>query len=575
MALRKSRLKLGELLVKEGLISEEQLNKAISAQKQEGKRIGEVLIKLGLVNEKDIVVTLGKQLNIPYASLAKGLLTPAPDQELEKLVPEDFARQHCLIPLSRNLNSLTVAFADPLDVIMMDNLKKMTGCDINPIVASESDIIQAIGKFYTEKDLLTEAISESYEEEDISAKAEKALDEDSLSLDSIIAKAEEAPVVKLVDLILRQAIKDRASDVHIEAFTNKISIRYRIDGVLYEIPPPAHHLFLAIISRIKILAKLDIAEKRLPQDGAFIVKAANKVIDLRVSTIPTVYGEKIVLRILDKTQVPLDLGQLGFEPKDLENYRKAIRSPWGLIFITGPTGCGKSTTLYASLNEIKSPHKNLISIEDPVEYRLEGINQVQAKVDIGLTFANAMRAFLRQDPDIIMVGEVRDLETAQICIRAALTGHLVLSTLHTNDAPTAINRLINIGMPSYLIAPSLLLVGAQRLVRKLCPECKEAYEPTAEVLGNIKLNTDLIYRPRGCDYCTQTGYRGRVAIYEIMLNNQPLREAITKAAAYQQLKEISKQSGMKMLYENGLKKVEQGITSLEEALSVTLTGAEI
>lgn len=572
MALRKSRLKLGELLVKEGLITNEQLEKAIAVQKQEGKRIGEVLVRLGLVTEKDIVVTLGKQLNIPYASLAKGLLEPDPNQDLEKLVPESFARQYCLIPISRNLNSLTVAFSDPLDVLMIDNLKKMTGCDVNPIVASESDIAQAIDKFYGEKNLLKEAISKSYDEEQEVAGITEIVEEESLSLDALIAKAEEAPVVKLVDLILRQAIKDRASDIHIEPFKERISIRCRIDGVLYEIPPPARHLLLAIVSRIKILARLDIAEKRLPQDGAFIVKVENKIIDLRVSTIPTVHGEKVVLRILDKSQVPLDLSQLGFETKDLENYRQAIQSPWGLVFLTGPTGCGKSTTLYASLNEIKSPHKNLLSIEDPVEYRLDGINQVQVKPEIGLSFANGLRAFLRQDPNIIMVGEVRDLETSQICIRAALTGHLVLSTLHTNDAPTAVSRLMDIGVAPYLISPSLILVGAQRLVRKLCPECKEAYEPTQEALGKVKLNADLIYRPRGCDYCNQTGYRGRSAIFEIMLSNERLKEAISRGANYQQLREIARETGMKTLYENGLKKVEQGITSLEEALSVTLIG---
>lgn len=574
MALRKSHLKLGEILVKEGLITEEQLAKAIQAQKQEGKRIGEVLLKLGLVSEKDIVVTLGKQLNIPYASLAKGLLEPDLNQDLDKLVPESFARHYYVIPLSRNLNSLTVALADPLDVIMMDNLKKLTGCEINPIISSESDIKKAIDKFYGEQDLLKAAITESYEEESITQDAEKADAEGGLSLDTLIARAEEAPVVKLVDLILRQAIKERASDIHIEPFGDRISIRYRIDGVLYEIPPPAYHLLLPIVSRIKILAKLDIAEKRLPQDGGFLVKIENTTIDLRVSTIPTVFGEKAVLRILDKSRVPLDLGQLGFETKDLENYRKAIQSPWGLVFLTGPTGCGKTTTLYATLNEIKSPHKNLLSIEDPVEYRLEGINQVQVKPEIGLTFANGLRAFLRQDPNIIMVGEVRDLETAQICVRAALTGHLVFSTLHTNDAATAIGRLIDIGVASYLIAPSLLLVGAQRLVRRLCPECKEAYEVTPEVLGRVKLNADLIYRPRGCDYCNQTGYRGRIAVFEMMLANDRLREAIGRGASYQELRNLAQETGMKTLYENGLRKVEDGITSLEEALSTTLV-AEI
>jgi type IV pilus assembly protein PilB len=571
MPLRKSRLKLGEMLVKEGIITGEQLQKAMQVQKQEDKKIGEILVKLGIVTETDIVVTLGKQLDIPYASLAKGLLQPDPHQDLDKLVPHSFARQYRLIPLSRNLNSLTVAFADPLDVIMMDNLKKMTECDINPIVASESDILKAIETFYAEKDLLQQAVTESYEGKSV-VEIEKVTDEKSLSLDSLIAKAEEAPVIKLVDLILRQAIRDRASDIHIEPYKDRISIRYRIDGVLYEIPPPARHLFLAIISRIKILSKLDIAEKRLPQDGAFVVRVENKVIDLRISSIPTVYGEKIVIRILDKSQVPLDVGQLGMEARELEIYRKAIKSPWGLVFLTGPTGCGKSTSLYATLNEIKSPHKNLLSIEDPIEYRMEGINQVQAKPEIGLTFANGLRAFLRQDPDIIMVGEVRDLETAQICTRAALTGHLVLSTMHTNDAATAIGRLVDIGVPHYLVAPSLLLVGAQRLVRRLCPECKEAYEPASKPVDKVKINADLIYRPNGCDHCNQTGYRGRSAIYEVLLMNERLKAAVSRGANYQELREIAKETGMKTLYENGLKKVEEGITSLEEALSATLVG---
>ncbi|MFH1045398.1 MAG: ATPase, T2SS/T4P/T4SS family [Candidatus Omnitrophota bacterium] len=574
MALRKSRLRLGELLVKDGLITEEQLEKAIQAQKKEGERIGKVLVKLGLVTEKDIVVILGKQLSIPYASLAKGLLEPDPNQDLEKLVPESFARQYFLIPLSRNLNSLTVAFADPLNVIVIDNLKKMTSCDINPIVASETDIVQAIDAFYGEKNLLHEAITQSYDADTVDIEFEKATDEENLSLDSLIAKAEEAPVVKLVDLVLRQAIKDRASDIHIEPSRERLTIRYRIDGVLYEIPPPARHLFLAIISRIKILSKLDIAEKRLPQDGAFTVKIDNRIIDLRVSTVPTVYGEKAVMRILDKSQVPLDISKLGFAQRELEIYRKAIHSPWGLIFLTGPTGCGKSTTLYATLNEIRSPTKNILSIEDPVEYRLDGINQVQARNDIGLTFANGLRAFLRQDPDIMMVGEVRDMETAQICVRAALTGHLVLSSLHTNDAPTAIGRLIDIGVPNYLLAPCLLLVGAQRLVRKLCPECKEAYEPSPEALGKIKLNADLIYRPRGCEYCNQTGYHGRIAIYELMVITEKLREAIGQSATYQQIKKTAQEGGMKSLHENGLKKVEEGQTSLEEALSATFTGEQ-
>ncbi|MDD5565885.1 MAG: GspE/PulE family protein, partial [Candidatus Omnitrophica bacterium] len=394
--------------------------------------------------------------------------------------------------------------------------------------------------------------------------------EEELSLDKLIARAEEAPVVRLVDLIIHQAISERASDIHIEPFKEKISLRYRIDGRLYEIPPPARHLHLAIISRVKILSKLDIAEKRLPQDGSFVVKIENRPIDIRVSLIPTIYGEKVVLRLLDRTQVVLDLNLLGFDPGQNALIRKAIHSPYGLLFLTGPTGCGKTTTLYAILSEIRSPTTNIVTIEDPVEYKLDGINQVQIKPEIGLTFASALRSFLRQDPDIMLVGEVRDLETAQICIRSALTGHLVLSTLHTNDAPSAVSRLIDIGVEAYLITPSLICVVAQRLLRKLCVHCKEAYEPTPEQLKGINIKADLLYKPKGCAKCNQIGFRGRACIAEVMVLNNQLRELINAKASFQQLREVAMASGMQTLYESALKKVEDGTTSLEEALAVTL-----
>ncbi|MBU1888417.1 MAG: Flp pilus assembly complex ATPase component TadA, partial [Candidatus Omnitrophica bacterium] len=456
--MKKSGDKLGQILLKEKIITEEGLDKALEVQKKEGGKLGELLINIGLVSEKDIVIAVAKQLSIPYASYAKGLLKPAEGQELSKMVPEEYARRHMLLPISKHLNSLTVAFVDPLDLITIDSLKHMTGCEINPIIATGSDLKRAIDEFYGKEDLLKDAISDSYELEDFAV--EKSGESDDLSLDELISRAEEAPIVKLVDLLLMQAIKDRVSDIHIEPFKNKINIRYRIDGVLYEIPPPAKHLLPALVSRIKILSNLDIAERRLPQDGSFLVKVEKKGIDIRVSSIPTIYGEKVVMRILDKSATPLDLGELGFEAQELESFRKAIFSPHGLILITGPTGSGKTTTLYAALNEMKSPHKNICTVEDPVEYKLEGINQVQIKPKIGLTFAAALRSFLRQDPDIIMVGEVRDMETAQICVRSSLTGHLVLSTLHTNDAPSAISRLIDIGIEPYLISSSLILVGA-------------------------------------------------------------------------------------------------------------------
>ncbi len=569
--MKKSREKLGQILLKEGLITEEQLEKALAIQKKESTRLGETLINLGIVTEKDIVIAMAKQLSIPYASYAKGLLKPADDQELARLVPEDYAHRNMLLPISRHMNSMTVAFMDPLDLITIDNLKRMTGCEINPIIATKSDLQRAIDEFYGKEDLLKDAISDSYELEEF--KTEKDVEED-LSLDDLIARAEEAPVVKLVDLILMQAIKDRASDIHIEPFKNKINIRYRIDGVLYEIPPPAKHLLPAIVSRVKILSNLDIAERRLPQDGVFFVKVDNKAIDIRVSTIPAIFGEKVVMRILDKSATPLNLGDLGFDPDDLERFRKAIISPHGLVLITGPTGSGKTTTLYAALNEIKSPRKNISTVEDPVEYKMEGINQVQIKPNIGFTFAGALRAFLRQDPDIIMVGEVRDLETAQICIRASLTGHLVLSTLHTNDAPSAISRLIDIGLEPYLISSSLIMVGAQRLVRRLCPECKEAYETTPSLAKDFGIKQELLYKPKGCDYCGHTGYRGRIAIYEIILINDRLRELIARGASLGDIKDKVKEIGSRTLLQSGIKKAEEGMTSIEEVLSITLVAGE-
>ncbi|MDI6758791.1 MAG: ATPase, T2SS/T4P/T4SS family [Candidatus Omnitrophota bacterium] len=561
-------LKLGELFLKEGLITENQLEKAIDAQKKEGSRLGEVLIKLGMIKEDQMVSVLGKQLNIPYFSLGTGMLKPAMDQSLEQLIPQDFAFKNAALPLSRTLKSLTVAMADPLDLILIDSLRRLTSCEINTVIATRQDILKAIESFYGKSQMLKEAVDASYE----SGSAVLVIEDlgEELSLDKLIARAEEAPVIKLVDLFIRQAIDERVSDIHIEPFKDKISLRYRIDGKLYEIPPPAKHLHLPIISRIKILAKLDIAEKRLPQDGAIAVRIEGRSIDIRVSIIPTIYGEKAVLRLLDRGESVLDLGRMGFDSKQLEQIRHAINAPYGLVFVTGPTGSGKTTTLYAVLNEIKSPAKNIITVEDPVEYRLEGVNQVQVKPDIGLTFAAALRSFLRQDPDIMLVGEVRDLETAQICTRSALTGHLVLSTLHTNDAPSAATRLIDIGIEPFILAPSLLLVIAQRLIRRLCPDCKEAYEPTKDQLSRINLKTDLIYRAKGCSKCSNLGYKGRVCIAEVMVANTEIKRLISQNASFQEIRDVSRSCGMQTLYESAIKKTEEGMVSLEDAIAITL-----
>jgi len=570
-------LKLGEILLQKALITEEQLMKAIEIQKKEHGRIGEVLIKQGFIREEDIVQALGEQLSLPYATRGSGLLTPQKNQGLETLIQKEFAQKNLVLPLSKNMNSLTCAVFDPLDLLIVDNLRKVTGCEINLVIATRTDIVKTIEEFYgnTTNSMLGETVLDTYQHSetqigDIDQPMGAPNEDSELSLDKLIARAGEAPVVKLVDLIIRQAIDQKSSDIHIEPYKDKINLRYRIDGSLHQIPPPAKHMQLPIVSRIKILSKLDIAEKRLPQDGAIMVKLEDRNVDLRISTIPTIWGEKVVMRILDQSAIPLDLSLLGFESKQLDLVRKAIHSPYGLFFVTGPTGSGKSTTLYASLNELVTPKKNIMTIEDPVEFRLNGINQVNVKPEIGLTFASALRSFLRQDPDIMMVGEVRDLETAQICVRAALTGHFVLSTLHTNDAAAAVTRLLDIGIESYLLMPSLVMVLAQRLARKLCPKCKEAYEPTLEHLGGIKINTDLIYKAKGCNECNQTGYKGRIAVPEVMYIDDDIRKLIATQASYTQVKEVAKKNGMMTLFESGIKKVEAGITSLEEILSVTL-----
>ena len=574
-----ARLRLGERLIKQGLITEAQLQEALDVQKIEKTQIGEILVNKGFLKEEDLAAAIASQLLIPYASRASGMLTPQRQQRLEKLIPYEFSKEHLVLPLNRNMNSLTCGIFNPFDLIMIDNLKKITGCEINFVIATRTDLLKAILEFYGTNTgdskagnsmLWGEALQRS---RDLSPASNAIVTEDTteseLSLDKVIAKAEEAPVIKLVDLIIRQAIDERASDIHIEPFKDKVEVRYRIDGELYQIPPPAKHLHLPIVSRIKILAKLDIAEKRLPQDGRISAKLEDRTVDLRVSSLPTVWGEKIVMRILDSDAIKLNLSTLGFEPNQLELIRKGLKVPYGLLFVTGPTGSGKSTTLYSALSEVLDPTKNIMTAEDPVEFRIEGINQVQVRPDIGFSFAEALRAFLRQDPDIIMVGEVRDVETAQICTRAALTGHFVLSTLHTNDASSAITRLLDIGVPSYLLTPSLTMIIAQRLGRKLCPNCKEAYEPKPEELGDVKLKADLIYRPKGCDKCSHTGYKGRMVVAEVLMVDDEVRRLIGRNGTYTELRDTARKSGMMTLFEAGLRKVEAGITSLEEIYGVT------
>lgn len=558
-------VQIGERLVEKGMITRDQLKTALEEQKRTAEPLGKVLERLGFIqNEVQFKAALSEQTGTPF--IAAEQLKPRMDQRLKELVPKAMALEHLILPLAKEGHRLKLAIAKPPDVILMDNLRKMTGCDISPVLATEGDVRTAIEKFYSSTEL--EEVVSSSAIDTASQLYIQDIEEEKVDLGAIVAEADQAPVVKLVDVLLKKAVDDRASDIHIEPYADKTSIRYRIDGILYELSPPPKQFHMAVISRVKILSKLDIAEKRIPQDGSFAMQYQGRKIDVRVSTVPVIYGEKLVMRILDKRTELLDLMALGFEAEQLRHFEEAIQKPYGLIFLTGPTGSGKSTTLYAAINRRKSGKVNIMTIEDPVEYQIGGINQVQVKPEIGLTFATGLRAFLRQDPDIILVGETRDQETAEICIRAALTGHLVLSTLHTNDAPTAISRLVDIGAKPYLVAGSLLLIGAQRLVRKLCVKCKEPYAPDEKTQKDYGIKAKTIYKAKGCKECRNIGYWGRIAIYETLPIDEEMRRIIARDADVQALKRLQKEKGYGTLLSHGLRKVEEGVTSLEEVLSV-------
>ncbi len=567
--MKKSKLKIGEILVQEKLLTPEDLEKALEQQKLAGGHLGVVLVKMGLVREIDLASALGKQLGLPYVTEAKQLI-PSISQGLEKLIPLPFAQEHNLLPLSKTGNVLKIAMADPIDLATIETVQQMTRCEVDIIIASHSDIMKQLAVLYGERILLKQAIADSGDRfEEVPEDVVKIEQEES-NIDELVAKAQDAPIIRLVDLLTRQAIEDRASDIHIEAMSDRANIRYRIDGVLYEIAPPPKNLLAPVVSRIKILSGMDIAERRLPQDGTFSVRYQDRTIDIRVSTIPTVFGEKVVLRLLDKGKLQLDLKTLGFEPKQLSSFMAGLTRPNGLVIITGPTGSGKTTTLYSGLNFLNTPKKNIITIEDPVEYKLSGVNQVQVKSGIGLTFAAGLRAFLRQDPDIIMVGEIRDLETAQICIRAALTGHLVLSTIHTNDATATLPRLIDIGIEPYLVCAALNVIVAQRLVRTLCPECKEPYEPEKEVASRYGIRGDILHKAKGCEECNFIGYKRRRAIYEVLPVSENIKKATLKGSSLYELRQTACQEGMSTLRGSGMKIVEEGLTALEEVLQVTV-----
>ena len=500
--------RLGEMLVETGIITSEQLSEALEEQKKSGGRLGQNLMALGYITEDVMAAFVGKQLGISYVSLSEYGDIPA---EVIKIVPENISRHQTLVPISLEDNILTIAMADPLNVFTVDDLRVMTGYEIKVVISSEAEIKQTIEKYYGNKGSMEDILKTMDDTKGGGGTLEVVQEhEEQVDIASLEAMGEEAPVVKIVNLVLTGAVKSGASDVHIEPFEKTLRTRYRIDGVLHEISSPPKRLTAAIVSRIKIMANLDIAERRLPQDGRIKVKVLGKEVDLRVSILPTAFGEKVVMRILDASSLCLDLTKLGFDPDVLPIYQKNIDVPYGIVLVTGPTGSGKSTTLYSSLSTLNYPDRNIMTIEDPVEYVLEGINQVQAKPDIGLTFAAGLRSFLRQDPDIIMVGEIRDAETAEIAINAALTGHLVFSTLHTNDASGAVTRLTNMGIEPFLTASTVVMVIAQRLVRKICDHCKEDYQVPASFIRDLgqKYEDDkpvLLYRGKGCDHCSNTG----------------------------------------------------------------------
>ena len=559
--------KLGQLLVSSGVISEKQLEEALKIQRKSDEKLGQILVTMGAVPDEDTVYEyLGKQLNIAYVKPSDIELNP----EIVKLIPLDIAKKFNVIAIGKIKKTLIVALSDPRNIYVLDALKFITGYTIQPVICSESSIQKAIDELYQDKGNLEEIIKDLGEDGLEIIESDQELS-DEVDLQSMI---EDKPLVRLVDSILSEAINKRASDIHIETYEKKIRVRYRIDGGLVEVSQIPFKYRAAIVSRVKIMAELDISERRLPQDGRIKVKLRGRAIDLRLSVLPTIFGEKVVMRILDPQSLMVDLTKLGFPEVALKSFSKAISLPYGMILVTGPTGSGKTTTLYSALKTISTPNVNIMTAEDPVEFNFEGINQVLVKSGIGLTFAASLRSFLRQDPDIIMVGEIRDLETAEIAIRAALTGHLVFSTLHTNDAPSTINRLVDMGIPEYLVASGTRLIMAQRMVRKICTRCKEEVENPEELLSHLDLaEEDLrgrrIYRGRGCATCNKSGYSGRTGIFEVMPVSSRIESMIVARAPEQEIREQAIKEGMMTLRVAAVEKLFNGITSIEEVLAAT------
>jgi len=556
------RKKLEELLVEAGLITEEQLKHAIEVQSKTGEKLGKVLIKSGYVTESQILEALEFQLGIPHVDLHKYYIDP----EVAKLIPEAVAKRHTIIPIKKDKDGILVAMADPLNIFAIDDVKIITKQNVKPLIASESSILKAIDRIYG-KEQAEKAVQDFKKE--FQSEASNELPSE------ILEEVQNAPAVRFVNSIIEQAIKNRASDIHFEPTEKDLRIRFRIDGQLTEAMRTIKSTHAPVVTRVKIMANMNIAERRLPQDGRFEFVSNEKNIDVRVSSLPTVFGEKLVLRLLDKENFVMTKEQLGFDKEDLVLFDKLIKRPYGIVLLTGPTGSGKTTTLYAMLKELNKPNVNIITVEDPVEYSIEGINQVQVNEKAGLTFATALRSILRQDPDVIMIGEIRDTETAEIAIRSAITGHLVLSTLHTNDAAGAMTRLIDMGIEPYLVSSAVVGVIAQRLARKICDNCKISYkasESEKKILGVEEKKDFTLYRGRGCPVCNKTGYRGRIPIYEILTVTSNIRELINAKASSDVIKEQAVKNGMKTLRESAKKFVLEGKTTIDEMLRLTYEG---
>lgn len=562
--------KLTKILIDKKLIKEDDLKKALSLQKEKGGSLSDILVSLGLVSKNDLMIAMSQELGIPPINLSRYKIDPA----VIKLISKKMARQYKILPISKMGDTLMVAMADPLNVFALDDIKALTGFKISPIVTTEKDISEALGQYYDESayaaiEKIVDDMTEASEIKLLEGAQATAVE----TSQDLLRMTQEAPVVKITNLLLAEAVNMRASDILIEPLTNELRVRYRVDGILQEGRRPPKVLHSAIVSRLKVMSDLDIAERRLPQDGRFKVKLHSREVDFRISVLPSSMGEKVALRILDKSQAMLDIEKLGFDQFSIEEIKKAAARPHGMILICGPTGCGKTTTLYSVLQYINSPEKNIVTVEDPVEYLIEGINQVTSRPDIGLTFAGALRSILRQDPNIIMIGEIRDFETVDIAIKAALTGHLVLSTLHTTTATGSIIRLVNMGLEPFLITSSLILVGAQRLVRKICQNCKEPYELNRGMAEKLKIKLNgkpTFYRGKGCDSCLGTGYKGRVGLLETLVLSPKIKSLILESAQEYQIREEARREGMRTLRENGVQCALNGTTTLDEIVRVTV-----